>query len=288
MMQSAVTQMLKKYNCITTDNYKNALKEIIQEIALLGLHRIDFFKKAAFYGGSALRIFHGLDRFSEDIDLSLLETDKNFDITPCCEAINNELKAFGFNMTVEKKEKSFDSAIESAFIKGGTKLQIMNINSEITGIEKLHRNEKLKIKLEIDTDPPKRADYEVKYQLTPVPYSVRLFDKPSLFSGKLHAVLCRNWGGGRSKGRDLYDYLWYLTQNIKPNFVHLSERMIQTGHLDSNQIKTKEKLKYLLTEKFVKMDFKNLKKDVEPFIKDRRTLDLWSEEFFTSVTNDML
>lgn len=287
-MRNAVSQMLSKYNCVTADDYKNALKEIIQEIALLGLYRADFFNKAAFYGGSALRIFYGLDRFSEDIHLSLLETDRDFDISPYCGSIENELKAFGFNMTVEKKEKSFDSAIESAFIKGGTKIQIMNISSEIPGIEKLHRNEKLKIKLEIDTDPPSNAEYEVKYQLTPVPYSVRLYDLPSLFSGKLHAVLCRNWGGGRSKGRDLYDYLWYLSQDIKPNIGHLSERMKQTGHLDTDQKITKAGLKDLLLKKFKEMDFKALKNDVEPFIKDRRSLDLWSQEFFISVTRENL
>ena len=287
-MHSAVEQMLKKYNCITTDDYKNALKEIIQEIALLGLHRIDFFNKAAFYGGSALRIFHGLNRFSEDIDLSLLQPDLDFDIAQYCEAITNELKAFGFNMTVEKKEKSFDSEIESAFIKGDSKIQIMNISSEIPGIEKLHRNENIKIKLEVDTNPPKGADYEVKYQLVPVPYSVRLFDRPSLFSGKLHAVLCRNWGGGRSKGRDLYDYLWYLSQGIEPNMVHLEERMKQTGHLNDDKNLSTSDLKSLLFDKFNQMDFKSLKRDVEPFIKDRRELDLWSNDFFSAVTEDKL
>lgn len=287
-MINAVENMLKKYNCVTSDDYKNALKEIIQEIALLGLYRSDFFNTAAFYEGSALRIFYGLNRFSEDLDFSLLLPDKNFDIGAYCNAISDELGAFGFKMEVEKKIKSFDSNIESTFIKGGTKIQIMSISSQIPGIEKIHRNEKLKIKLEVDTNPPSGANYEVKYQLNPVPYSVKLFDKSSLFSGKLHALLCRNWSGGRLKGRDLYDYLWYLSQKTEPNTKHLEERMKQTGHLNETETLKIKELKEMLIGKFDNIDFNAAKSDVEPFITDRRELDLWSKEFFVSVTRKYL
>jgi len=287
-MHSAMNEMLKKYKCVTTDDYKNAIKEIIQEIALLGLYRADFFNTAAFYGGSALRIFYNLNRFSEDLDFSLLKPDPDFDIGSFCEAIKDELGAYGFMMTVEKKIKNFDSNIESAFIKGNTIIQIIDISSEIPGIAKLHRNEKIKIKLEVDTNPPAGAGYEVKYQLIPIPYSVKLFDKPSLFSGKLHAILCRNWGGGRSKGRDLYDYLWYLSQKTEPNLKHLSERMKQTSHIKVTEILTLKELKSMLAVKFETIDFKAVKADVEPFIKDKKELELWSKDFFISVTNDNL
>ena len=109
-----------------------------------------------------------------------------------------------------------------------------------------------------------------------------------MFAGKLHAVLCRNWGGGRSKGRDIYDLVWYISQNAKPNLEHLSERMNQTGHLKSGTKLTPGVLKALLTEKFTGIDFKAAKKDVEPFIKDTRELNLWSKEFFISIVNDKL
>jgi len=287
-MHSAVNEMLKKYKCVTTDDYKNAIKEIVQEIALLGLYRADFFNTAAFYGGSALRIFYGTGRFSEDLDFSLKDPNVSFDISQYCDAVKDELGAFGFKMEVEKKTKSFVSNIESAFIKGGTKIQIMNITSTLPGIAKIHRNEKLKIKLEVDTNPPSGAGFEVRYHLSPVPYSVLLYDIPSLFAGKLHAVLCRNWGGERSKGRDIYDLVWYISQNAKPNLEHLSERMNQTGHLKSGTKLTPGVLKTLLTEKFTGIDFKAAKKDVEPFIKDTRELDLWSKEFFISIVNDKL
>jgi len=287
-MKSAVENMLEKYGCVTTDDCRNALKEIVQEIALLGLYRADFFSKAAFYGGSALRIFYGLNRFSEDLDFSLSAPDPGFDISDYCDAVKNELGAFGFEMEVDKKPKSFDSNIESAFIKGGTKVQIMNIFPAIPSLEKIHRNEKLKIKLEVDTNPPPGAGFEVRYHLSPVPFSVRLYDTPSLFSGKLHAVLCRNWGGGRSKGRDLYDLVWYFSKKTKPNLTHLTERMKQTGQLSADVTLTTDILKKMLKDKYDEIDFRSARRDVESFLKDIRDLELWSKEFFTSITEDNL
>lgn len=287
-MHNSIETMLKQYNCKTIDDYKNALKEIIQEIALLGLYRADFFNKAAFYGGSCLRIFHSLNRFSEDLDFSLLDKDTNFDIEHYCKYIKDELGSFGFEMKVEKKSKIIETNIESAFIKGGTRIQLMNISSLIPNISKLHKNEIIKVKIEVDTVPPGKADYEVKYQLVPIPYHVRTFDLPSLFAGKVHAILCRNWGESRIKGRDLYDFVWYLSQGTKINIIHLSERMKQTKHLLNDEVLTMEKLKRLLTAKFEEIDYKAAKADVSVFIKDLSELDLWSKEFFVSIIKDRL
>jgi predicted nucleotidyltransferase component of viral defense system len=285
MMHFAVENMLEKYNCRSTDDYKNALKEVIQEIALLGLYRADFFSKAAFYGGSALRIFYGLNRFSEDLDFSLIAPDADFGIDHYCKFIKDELGAYGFNMNVEKKIKNIDYSIESAFIKGGTKINLITISPGLEGLTKLHKNEKIKIKIEIDTNPPKGAGYEVRYQLTPTPFSVRLFDTASLFAGKIHALLYRNWGGNRTKGRDLYDYIWYLSQDTKLNVDHLAQRMKQSGHLESSTL-TVADARELLIEKFRLIDYKAAKADVEPFIKNKNDLDLWSKDFFVSVTEE--
>ena len=287
-MHSAVESMLKKYSCVTTDDYKNALKEIIQEIALLGLYRADFFNTAAFYGGSALRIFYGLNRFSEDLDFSLIKKDPDFEIETYCKFIKDELGAYGFQMEVEKKVKSISSNIESAFIKGGTKIHILDISSKIQGISKLHNNELIKVKLEIDTNPPEGADYEIKYQLTPIPYHVRLFSLSSLFAGKIHALLCRGWGSNRTKGRDLYDYVWYLSQGAQLNSNHLTQRMKQSGHLEGDKNLTIADIKELLSKKFSEMDYKNAKNDVFPFIADSAELELWSKDFFVSITEDRL
>jgi len=286
-MHSAIELMLDKYKPKSIDDHKNALKEIVQEIVLLGLFRSGFFNNAAFYGGTALRIFYGLDRFSEDLDFSLLSPNNDFNLSKYSKYIQNELGAYGFEMTVDEKSKSVNSAIKSAFIKGGTEIHLLKINSIKNPIKGVHANEQFKIKLEVDTNPPSGAEYEVKYQLNPIPYSVRLFSASSLFAGKIHALLYRKWGN-RVKGRDFYDYIWYLSKNIKVDLNHFSKRMKQTEHLKDGETLTRDILVKLLLNKFAEIDFQQAKNDVLPFIKNTQALDIWSEEFFKKVTEDKL
>ncbi len=286
-MHSAIELMLEKYKPKSIDDHKNALKEIVQEIALLGLFRSGFYNNAAFYGGTALRIFYGLDRFSEDLDFSLLSPNNDFNLSKHLKYIQNELGAYGFKMTVEEKVKSFDTAIKSAFIKGGTEINLLKINSIKDLITGVHADEQIKIKLEVDTNPPSGAEYEVKYQLNPIPYSVRLFSASSLFAGKIHALLYRKWGN-RVKGRDFYDYIWYLSKNIKVDLSHLSNRMKQTKHLKDGEILNREMLIQMLLNKFSEINFQKAKNDVLPFINNHEALDIWSEDFFKKITEDKL
>jgi len=286
-MHSPVQDMLANYSCSNADDYRNALKEIIQEIALLGLSRGGFFQKAAFYGGTSLRIFHKLERFSEDLDFSLINKDQSFDIEAYLPYVRDELGSYGFEMEVEKKDKIPDTAVQSAFIKGGTLIHLIKIASITPPVSGVSPNEQLRIKFEIDTDPPSGAGYEVKYQLVPVPYSVRLFDLPSLFAGKMHALLCRSWKN-RVKGRDFYDYLWYLSRGIHLNILHLESRMIQSGHLEKGTLLTPDDLVKLLDERFRSVDFAQVKSDIKPFIKDIKSLELWDINFFMTLTRDKL
>lgn len=286
-MHSAIADMLKAYDCRTTDDYRHALNEIVQEIALLGLYRGGFFAKAAFYGGTALRIFYGLDRFSEDLDFSLLKSDKTFDLSSFTQVVQDELGAYGLEMTVQEKIKKNNSPIKSAFIKGGTQIHIMKIASIQPPVTGIHPQEQLRIKLEVDTQPPPDATFEMKYQLRPVPYAVRLYSPSSLFAGKMHALLCRSWKT-RVKGRDFYDYVWFLSQSIPVSITHLSQRMKQTGHLADDAILTAEDLKSRLRKRFAAVDFGQAKKDVLPFIKNPNSLGLWSADFFSTITNDKL
>ena len=156
-MHSAIESMLEKYKPKSIDDHKNALKEIVQEIALLGLFRSGFFNKAAFYGGTALRIFYGLDRFSEDLDFSLLSPKSDFNLSRYTKYIQNELGAYGFEMTVDEKTKSVDTAIKSAFIKGGTEIHLLKINSVKNPSKGVHGDEQYKIKVEVVTLPPAGA-----------------------------------------------------------------------------------------------------------------------------------
>ena len=214
-MNNIIEQMLYKYDIKNTNDEINALKEIIQEIVLSGLSRGNFFNEAAFYGGTALRIFYNLDRFSEDLDFALLEPNKDFDISKYFNYIQKELKAYGINLNITTKEKNFDSNITSAFLKGDTLELILKFfpSEEEHKYNQILKN--LKIKLKVDINPPMGATYEDKYKLLPSPHQIKLYDKESLFAGKIHAILCRGWNN-RVKGRDLYDYIFFtkLTRRI--------------------------------------------------------------------------
>ena len=285
-MNRTIANLLEHYDLKTQDDYETAIKEMIHHLTLLGLWRSKFFENAAFYGGTALRVFYGLRRFSEDLDFSLLSKDERFDLLPHLRAVEAEIAAYGFKFSVEKKSKGFDSQIESAFIKGNTRINLLCIEVGENIVRGFNRERVMKIKLEIDIDPPPNAQFEVKTLLSPIPFSVRLFTKPALFAGKMHAVLCRQWKS-RVKGRDFYDLVWYIGQKIPCQLEYLKEKMIQTGHWKREQTLDKTILIELLQEKFKGTDFDLVKKDVYPFIKDKQELSLWSHEFFLSIIEDI-
>lgn len=284
-MQTVLSQMLKNYTLDTLDEKKNAFKEIVQEVALCGLSRAGFFKHAAFYGGTALRIFYGLDRFSEDLDFSLITPDQNFSLRSYFSGLEKELSSLGLQFSIEEKEKTTDSAIKSAFLKGNTKEHIINVYN-IPNLN-INENETIKIKFEIDTNPPSGASFENKYRLLPTPYQVKLYDLPSLFAGKLHAVICRSWKN-RIKGRDLYDYIFYISQNATINLPHLRARLIDSNFLKQEDEFTVDVLHSILCEKFKKIDYGQAKQDVLPFIADKTKLELWNKEFFIDITSSFL
>jgi predicted nucleotidyltransferase component of viral defense system len=203
-MHDALTRMLAKYKPARLEDTMRALREIMQEIALLGLWRSKFFESAAFYGETAMRVLYGLDRFSEDLDFSLLKPMGNFDISRYLSALQKELEAFGFDVRIEQRNKAVESAVQSAFLKADTLAQLLVIETAEEILHKVPRGQVLKIKLEVDTDPPPGFSTETKYLLQPIPFAVRAYTLPDLFAGKMHAILCRKWKT-RVKGRDWYD-----------------------------------------------------------------------------------
>lgn len=281
-MNDAMTAMLSKYDCRAADDYINALREILQEIALLGLWRGKFFEKAAFYGGTALRVLYGLNRFSEDMDFSLLHTQKDFDISAYSGFVEEELQAFGFNAVMERKQKSAKSNVESAFLKANTKEHLLIVQTNEAIANAIPRNQTLRIKIEVDTDPPPLFSTETKFLLNPIPFSVRAFGLPSLFAGKLHAVLCRRWKN-RVKGRDWYDLTWYVSRNIKLDIGHLEARMRQSGHYDDTEPLTAPKLQRLLSDRIASLDVETAARDVRRFLGNPNDTDIWSREFFEAV-----
>lgn len=280
-MKTVLEQMLDNYETRTIEDKKNALKEVVQEAALCGLSRAGFFRTAAFYGGTALRIFYGLDRFSEDLDFSLTAPDADFQLKRYFSGLESELASLGLNFSIEEKQKTADSAVKSAFLKGNTREHILSVYGlQSVGIG---ATELIKIKFEIDTDPPPYARFENKYRLLPTPYQVKLYDMPSLFAGKIHAVLCRAWKS-RVKGRDLYDYVFYLAKKTKVNLPHLKARLVASGVMKESNTFDREKLVSMLNDRFESIDFEQAKQDVLPFIKNASALDLWSAEMFKDIT----
>ena len=285
-MNTVIEEMLKSYQVDNIYDRKNAMKEIMQEIVLCGLSRAGFFKEAAFYGGTALRIFYGLDRFSEDLDFSLEQINLDFDLCSYFPVLEKEVKAFGLNVEIQEKQKTKDSNIRSAFLKGNTKEHLLLFYADERVVGSVAKNEVVKIKFEVDTNPPAFATYEHKYRLLPVPYEIRLYDMPSLFAGKIHAVICRGWQS-RIKGRDLYDYIFYLSKAVAVNQRHLRARLIDSGYISENQECTLEEIKTMLKNRFDSIDFLQARKDVEPFIRDTSVLDIWSSDFFKQITEGL-
>jgi hypothetical protein len=283
-MKNAISAMLETYERRSVDDHVNALREIFQGIALCGLWRAKFFEHAAFYGGTCLRVLYGLDRFSEDMDFSLLIPDEGFNFTRHCSSIEEELSSWGFSVAVEQKEKTAESAVESAFLKANTREQLLVIKAGDEIAAAVHRGSLFKIKVEVDTDPPPGFSTETRFLLQPIPFSVRAFGMPSMFAGKMHALLCRSWKS-RVKGRDWYDFAWYVGRNTPLDLGHLEARMRQSGHYAAAVPIDEETFRRLLSEKIECLDIARARADVERFLSPQSSTEIWSPEFFRAVAD---
>lgn len=282
-----IAAMLQNYDLSKDDPYE-ALREILQEIVLYALSDAGFFNHAVFYGGTALRILYGLPRFSEDLDFSLIKPDPSFDLSKYEKAVVDTLKTYGFEAQIETKVKE-QSAVQSAFIKGNTIKHLLAINAPEDIVNSFNAGKLLKIKFEVDTEPPLNFEEEQKLHLTPAPFMVKSMKPSSLFAGKLHAVLCRGWQN-RPKGRDWYDMLWYVQNKHEVNLTHLATRLIQSCKAlqdadielpTETKLYTPELIVNLLQKRVDTLDIELAKQDVRRFIYDEKELDIWSKEFFS-------
>jgi len=261
------------------------IREILQQTALLGLERQGFFEQAAFYGGTALRILYGLDRFSEDLDFTLLQPNENFDFTPFLEGMRKELASFGFHMDVTKKVKSVETSIVSAFMKINTIELYLAIGEETRAKNVIH-NEKVQIKLEVDINPPPHARFENHLVLNPVTFYVLTLHKSDLFAGKMSAILYRAWKG-RVKGRDWYDLIWYIQNKVPLSLSYLEACMRQAGNLAPNDSLDRDRLLEMLRAKIQSIDWESAKADMRSFISDPQRLEIWSPQFFSTLINHL-
>jgi predicted nucleotidyltransferase component of viral defense system len=256
------------------------VREILQQTALLGLSRHRFFEHAVFFGGTALRILYGLDRYSEDLDFSLITPNTRFDFAPFLDGMHQELKGMGFVLDIEVREKNEESGIWSAFLKANTLSLLLSIHGRGEMGKGIHPEQKLQIKLEIEIDSPQvHLPFESKLVINPIPFYVASYALGDLFAGKMHAILCRGWQK-RVKGRDWYDLIWYVQRQVPLHIGHLKARMIQTGHITQDEKFEREELVEALHKKIEQIDFEMAKADIALFIPDKTRLNLWSKPFF--------
>ena len=239
---------------------------------MAGLRRGGFFEHAAFYGGTCLRLFHGLPRFSEDMDFSLSEKREDIHLENYFDAIREEFRMAGFDITIAKKEKKGFGRVESAFLKE---------NTEAYDI-KFQTKRSIKVKIELDTDPPLHFDTEQKLLMQPYSFMTRCFTLPDLFAGKMHALVYRSWQR-RVKGRDWFDFEWYVRNNVPLNFEHLQARISEFNGKDTSL----DDFLVLLRDKLASTNINDVKEDVIPYI-DKSLLpqlDIWSNDYFLQLVD---
>lgn len=279
-MNPALEQMLRRYQCNNRGDYERAMKEILQEIALVGLWRARFFEHAAFYGGTALRILYQLDRFSEDLDFTLLHTNPNFSLAHYNAAICSEIKSYGFNVTVETKNKEWCTSIRSAFIKTGTLGEFLKIGIPSRLLKGLHPEACLKIKVEVDTNPALAYRTESRFLMTPVNVGIRTVILEDIFAGKMNALLYRQWKG-RVKGRDWYDWLWLMRQGVTLDLSRLAIHMQTSGAMKQGEKLTKKRFRDLMVARIKAVDLEGAKADIKVFVADPTVIE-WSRDMFRS------
>lgn len=262
---------LKRYQINSVTDKQNAVYEITQQVVLAGLHRGGFFDRAAFYGGTCLRLFHQLPRFSEDMDFSLLSPDDGFKFENYFQPIIDEFDSLGRKVEIKKKDKKTFARVDSAFLKDNTNVYNVAFQTEKT----------VKVKIEVDTQPPLLFATEQKPLTIPYSFMVRCFQLPDLYAGKMHALVFRNWKT-RVKGRDWYDFEWYVRWRVPLDFKHLQERIREFGGVEMQQ----DEFKAVLKERLMTTNIEDVKRDVLPYLRnDPHELDIWSNDYFLQLAD---
>ena len=270
MKNEIYDNMLSAYGVTTEQERRNAIFEANQQVILAGLYNGGFFDVAAFYGGTCLRIFHGLQRFSEDMDFSLLTPNVKFDFTKYFQPIIDEFAIVGREVEIKKKDKKSFGKVESAFLKDNTDVYDVSFQTD----------KSIKIKIEVDTQPPLNFGTEQKLLLQPHSFMTRCFTLPDLFAGKMHALVYRGWKN-RVKGRDWYDFEWYVRHNVPLDFAHFAERVRQFNNEEIRQEVFMAKLK----DRLASADINQVKNDALPFVRNPNELDIWSNDYFVQLAD---
>lgn len=283
---TTIEEIIKSYNPKTIEETKAVIRELLQQIVLIGLSRSGFFNYASFYGGTALRIFYGLNRYSEDLDFTLNKEDLNFSIEPFVNKIIEVAHSYGFDIEIQTKIKNIKTPIESAFAKLNTYQTFINLKINDRLVNLLHKDELIKVKFEIDCNPSLGFNVENKYLSMLEFANVAVLDKESLFARKLHALLCRSYKNN-VKGRDYYDFLFFIQRKIKPNLTYLRNKLIESHQINENDEFNIDILKNMLKKRFDEVDFDLVKNDAEHFVFKNEDLSYFSKELFIDMVDTL-
>lgn len=274
MSVAIIRDRLATYDCKSEIEEEQAVREITQELVLAALGRTEFFKEAAFQGGTCLRVLYGLDRFSEDLDFALKERNPDFEWEKYLGAVTDELAAYGYRIEIQDRSVR-DAMVKKAFIKDDAIGKVLNFQyAGKTGVLG-----KIRIKLEVDINPPSGSEYEIRYLDFPFVSYVVVQTLPSLFAGKIHAILCRDY----LKGRDWYDFLWYTARKTPINYTLLSSALEQVGPWkDLGHSVDYSWCFEAIRNKIETTDWHSAAEDVRRFVRvrDQKSLDFWSRELF--------
>ena len=280
-MINIIEEKLASYDADNTLEEEHAIKEILQEIALYGLWRSGFFERAAFQGDTSLRILYGMTRYSEDLDFVLKEADSRFNWQPFLDGMSECFEDFGLRPEMVDRSR-MDRRIKQALIKENSMGRQLNLS-----FYRDSPSRKQKIKLEIDVDPPNHSGFAYRYLDFPLDFEVCHQDLSSNFALKIHALLCRNY----VKGRDWYDFNWYVKSGAFPNIAHLQSALYQWGPWQKQQLEIDRRwLQTALINKISTIDWRQAASDVERFLpqQEQHSLQLWSERFFISKVEQVL
>ena len=273
---------LESYRCTSAEEEFNAIREMLQEMILAALSRTDFFVRAAFHGGTQLRIFEGVRRFSEDLDFALVSKETGLDLLPYMEKVAEEMSALGVQLEVKDRTNAA-MTVKKGFLKNDSLVRILELRF-VGKKGSVGSPGKIVIKMEVDANPPTGATYRAAQLFFPFPASVRSFDRESSFAGKMHALLCRQY----VKGRDWFDFVWYVGERVKINHALLSSALDQVGPWAGHGVATDDKwVGEQLLQVICRIDWAEARRDVLPFVyaSDRPSVDLWNEAFFANLVN---
>lgn len=281
---NTIEQLIKSYEPKTVEETKLVIKELLQKIVLIGLSRSNFFKYASFYGGTALRIFYSLNRYSEDLDFTLNEVNNDFALEPFIKKIEEVASSYGLEIIIQSKNKTINTPIESAFAKLNTYQTFISLKLDEKFTKLLHKDEVIKVKFEVDCTPSLGFNTESKWIDTPEFANIQILDKESLFAGKIHAILCRNYKN-TVKGRDYYDFLFYIKNHVKPNLTYLKNKLVESKKINENDEFNIDVVKNMLKERFNIVNFNQVKNDAEKFVLNTEDLSYYSKDLFLDMVN---